>query len=84
MPCKLGRRRGLEEVLTPPPGDLSMKEYLALVQDLPLPTAEQRRNFVDYVTSAHSWYKHLPRYLPGAPFYFFIERFASPQISFAV
>jgi hypothetical protein len=76
MPCKQGGRRDLEEVLARPLGVLSMQEYLALVQDLPLPAAEQRGRFVDYVTSAHSWYKHLPRYLPGAPFYFFIDRFA--------
>ena len=41
-----------------------------------MPTSEQRRNFVDYVASAHSWYKHLPRFLPGAPFYFYIDKFA--------
>ena len=76
MPCKLGRRRGFEEVLTPPPVTLSIQQYLALLEGLPFPDTEQRRNFVDYVTSAHSWYKHLPRYLPGAPFFFFIDRFA--------
>jgi len=48
--------------------------YLALVRNLPLPTSEQRRNFVDYVACAHSWYKHLPAFLPGAPFYFYIDR----------
>jgi hypothetical protein len=76
MPCKQGGRRALEKVLAPPLKSLSMREYLALLQDLPLPAVEQRRNFVDYVTSAHSWYKHLPTYLPGAPFYFYIDRFA--------
>jgi hypothetical protein len=55
---------------------LSLKRYLALVRGLPLPSIKQRREFVDYVTDAHSWYKHLPRFLPGAPFYFFIDRYA--------
>jgi len=54
----------------------SLQQYLALIRGLPLPTSEQRRDFVGYVTSAHSWYKHLPRYLPGTPFYFFIDRYA--------
>ena len=53
-----------------------MDAYLALVRELPLPTVEQRRNFVEYVATAHSWYKHLPASLPGAPFYFFVDRAA--------
>ncbi len=73
MPCKEGRRRDLEGMLAKPSKVLSMDEYLALVRGLPLPTAEQRREFVEYVTSAHSWYKHLPTFLPGAPFNFFID-----------
>src|SRR5580765_2392503 len=63
--------------MRPPPfTELSVESYLALVQNLPLPTPEQRRNFVDYVACAHSWYKHLPPFLPGAPFYFYIDRSA--------
>jgi hypothetical protein len=58
------------------PNALSLQEYLAVIRGLPLPTSEQRRQFVDYVTGAHSWYKHLPRYLPGQPFYFFMDRHA--------
>src|SRR5215472_1749867 len=58
------------------PNALSLQEYLAVIRGLPLPTSEQRRQFVDYVTGAHSWYKHLPRHLPGQPFYFFIDRYA--------
>ena len=41
-----------------------------------MPTTEQRRDFVSYVASAHSWYKHLPAFLPGAPFYFYLNRSA--------
>ncbi len=55
---------------------LSVDRYLALLRGLPLPTPEQRQNFVAYVTCAHSWYKHLPAFLPGAPFYFYLDRSA--------
>src|SRR5262245_60615061 len=54
---------------------LSLEEYFTLVEDVPLPTLEQRRSFVEYVCGAHSWYKHLPRFWPGLAFYFFIDRF---------
>ena len=42
-----------------------------------MPTPEQRRDFVEYVSTAHSWYKHLPHYLPGEPFYFFLDKFSA-------
>lgn len=80
MPCKQGNQRDLEKLLAQPSKVLSLQEYLALLRDPSLPTIEQRRDFVDYVTSAHSWYKHLPMYLPGAPFYFFIDRFAGCDV----
>jgi hypothetical protein len=60
-------------MLGQPPRVLSLDDYLALFRSLPLPTAQQRRNFVKFVSTAHSWYKHLPVYLPGAPFYFFLD-----------
>jgi hypothetical protein len=63
-------------LLTHPFKALSVEGYLALVQNLPLPSVEQRRAFIDYVATAHSWYKHLPGFLPGKPFYFFIDRSA--------
>ena len=65
----------LEKLLNPS-RVLSREEYAALHRDVPIPSALQRANFVEYITTAHSWYKHLPRYLPGAPFYLFIDRFA--------
>ena len=76
MPCARPKRRDLEKLLAQPSTGLSLEEYLALGRDLPLPTSEQRRNFVEYVSSAHSWYKHLTRFLPGAPFYFYMDKFA--------
>ena len=53
---------------------LTLREYLSLISDIPLPTQQQKENFVEYVSHAHSWYKHLPMYQPGAPFYFFIDK----------
>lgn len=64
------------EKLLAPSRVLPIREYADLLRDVPIPTTLQRLNFVEYVTTAHSWYKHLPRYLPGAPFYIFINRFA--------
>jgi hypothetical protein len=55
---------------------LTLREYLSLISDIPLPTQQQKENFVEYVSHAHSWYKHLPMYPPGAPFYFFIDKYA--------
>jgi hypothetical protein len=55
---------------------LTLDEYRHLVGALPPPTAEQQRSFAEYVAEAHSWYKHLPPYPPGAPFTFFIDPFA--------
>lgn len=53
---------------------LTLDQYCDLVADIPLPTEQQKENFVDYVSHAHSWYKHLSRYQPGVPFHFFIHR----------
>ena len=55
---------------------LTLREYLSLISDIPLPTQQQKENFVEYVSHAHSWYKHLPMDQPGAPFYFFIDKYA--------
>jgi hypothetical protein len=41
-----------------------------------LPTRQQKENFVDYVSHAHSWYKHLSAYPPGAAFFFFMNKYA--------
>jgi hypothetical protein len=55
---------------------LTLNQYVDLLARVPLPTQAQKENFVQYVSHAHSWYKHLPLYLPGAPFYFFIDKYA--------
>jgi hypothetical protein len=77
MPCAQAKQRDLEKLLAQPPTVLSLQDYRALVGNLLLPTAEQRRDFIDYVSSAHSWYKHLPHFLPGEPFYFFLDEFSA-------
>ncbi len=46
--------------------------YLDIIRRYPLPTAEQTRNFAEYVAHAHSWYKHLPVY-PPVPFVFYLD-----------
>jgi hypothetical protein len=48
---------------------LSLRQYVELLAQTPLPTEQHKQNFVEYVSHAHSWYKHLPLYPPGAPFY---------------
>ncbi len=47
--------------------------YADLVAKLPRPTPEQTAAFVDFVAGAHSWYKHLPVWPPGVPFFFFLD-----------
>jgi hypothetical protein len=55
---------------------LTLRQYVELLAQTPLPTQQQKQNFVEYVSHAHSWYKHLPLYPPGATFYFFIDKYA--------
>lgn len=55
---------------------LTVTEYLNLLSAVPLPSTQQKSEFAEFVSSAHSWYKHLPPNLPGQPFYFFIDKYA--------
>lgn len=55
---------------------LTLREYVDLVSDVALPTQLQKENFVEYVSHAHSWYRNLPLTPPGAPFYFFMDKYA--------
>jgi len=54
--------------------------YRQLIAPLPIPTAEQTESFAAYVAGAHSWYKHLPDALPGAPFVVFLDPNAGRQL----
>jgi hypothetical protein len=56
--------------------DDSLTDYVTWLDDELLPTPEQRTSFVEYVAHSHSWYKHLPLYPPGTPFYFFLNKYA--------
>lgn len=47
---------------------------------LPRPSSSQVAAFVEYVFRAHSWYKHLPRFLPGKTFSFYLD----PAVGHAV
>jgi len=47
--------------------------YVDSVANLPRPTVQQVAEFVEYVATAHSWYKHLPLLPPGLPFEFYLD-----------
>lgn len=53
---------------------LTLAEYFNLLSGVPLPSTQQKSEFAEFLSTAHSWYKHLPPNLPGEPFYFFIDR----------
>ena len=55
---------------------LTLAEYLNLLSGVPLPSTQQKSEFAEFVSAAHSWYKHLPANLPGQPFYFFLDKYA--------
>jgi len=50
-----------------------MEDYLKSVRALPAPSEKQIGNFVEYVCSAHSWYKHIPLVHPGVAFHLFLN-----------
>lgn len=51
----------------------TLKEYREALASEGPPTYGQIENFAHYVANAHSWYKHLPAFPPGAPFSFFLD-----------
>jgi len=55
---------------------LTLAEYRSLLSDVPVPSKKQKSEFAEFVSAAHSWYKHLPPNLPGQPFYFFVDKYA--------
>jgi len=50
-----------------------MKAYRKTAGALPRPSKKQIAGFVEFVSSAHSWYKHLPLLPPGVPFQVFLN-----------
>jgi hypothetical protein len=51
----------------------SLSDYRGYVRRLPRPSEEQIEDYVQFVSGAHSWYKHLPLLPPGEPFRFFVD-----------
>src|SRR5258708_18678459 len=47
-------------------------KYTGVISHLPSPTETQMHQFAEYVSGAHSWYKHLPLY-PSTTFTFFLD-----------
>ena len=60
-----------------PKPSLAMEAYRKTAAALPIPSEKQIGGFVDFVSSAHSWYKHLPLVPPGVPFHFFMNPHAA-------
>jgi len=58
---------------------VTLDEYRSLVRDVPAPTPDQMQAFAEYVSEAHSWYKHLPTLPPGARFQFYVDASAGAQ-----
>jgi len=54
-----------------------MEAYRKTAGALPIPSEKQIAGFVDFVSSAHSWYKHLPLVPPGVPFHFFLNPYVA-------
>ncbi len=55
---------------------LDMDRYRDMVGKLPAPSDTQIEDFAEYVSMAHSWYKHLPLVPPGIAFCCYIDRFS--------
>ncbi len=53
---------------------MALESYRDIIgQHTVRPTQDQITAFVNYVSNAHSWYKHLPGLGPGAEFFLFIN-----------
>ena len=63
------------------PPILTLPRYRVLVRSLPRPTLLQMQHFAQFVSNAHSWYKHLPYLPPGEPFQFFLDPGAGMQLA---
>lgn len=63
----------------PPPAELRRyRPYLSAVSAHPPPTRAQIVAFANYLSTAHSWYKHLPA-PPGSAFYVYFDPTAMMQ-----
>jgi hypothetical protein len=48
------------------------QDYVEVIRQLPKPSVAQTERFARFVSSAHSWYKHLPVH-PKVPFVFYLD-----------
>ena len=55
---------------------LTLADYVNLLSGVPLPSTQQKTEFAEFVSTSHSWYKHLPVNPPGQQFYFFLDKYA--------
>src|SRR5215470_13221521 len=58
---------------------LTLDEYRELLAETPTPSSEQLDAFARFVSTAHSWYKHLPTLPPGVPMIFYLDPGAGTQ-----
>jgi hypothetical protein len=58
---------------------LTLDEYREVLGETPSPSAEQLDAFARFVSTAHSWYKHLPTLPPGVPMIFYLDPGAGTQ-----
>ena len=59
---------------------LTLGEYRELLAGVPEPSREQIEAFARFVSTAHSWYKHLPLLPPGVPMTLFLDPGAGAQL----
>jgi hypothetical protein len=59
--------------------EMDLPTYRQLVSHLPAPSEDQVEAFVDFVSHAHSWYKHLRLTSPRSTFQFFLDPQAGMQ-----
>jgi hypothetical protein len=60
---------------------LTVAEYRELLAGVSIPSREQLEAFALFVSTAHSWYKHLPTLPPGVPMTFFLDPGAGAQLT---
>src|SRR4051812_1821261 len=60
-------------------GTLTVGDYRDLLGATSVPSREQMGAFALFVSTAHSWYKHLPTLPPGVPMIFYLDPGAGAQ-----
>lgn len=60
---------------------LTLVQYRSVTRSLPRPTVAQMTDFAEFISGAHSWYKHLPLLPPGRPIQLYIDSAAGMQLT---